>query len=114
MKCNVGKTDRIIRIVASLAFIALGAGWWKGFYVTGAAVFLTAVIAWCPLTAALGISTCREEEREEYTRRHGEYRQGQADSRAPVQMRTPPCRNIQYEPCLLFLNNTSENDLSAG
>ena len=65
MKCNVGKTDRIIRIVASLAFIALGAGWWKGFYVAGAAVFLTAVMAWCPFTAALGISTCRDEEREE-------------------------------------------------
>ncbi|MBC2712960.1 MAG: DUF2892 domain-containing protein [Desulfosarcina sp.] len=65
MKCNVGKTERIIRIVASLTFMALGAGWWKGFYVVGGVVFLTAVIAWCPITAALGISTCREEEREE-------------------------------------------------
>ena len=65
MKCNVGKTDRIIRIIASLAFIALGASWWKGFYVAGVVVFMTAVIAWCPVTAALGFSTCREEEQED-------------------------------------------------
>jgi len=65
MKCNVGKTERIIRIVASLAFMALGAGWWQGFYVVGAVVFITAMIGWCPVTAALGISTCREEEQEE-------------------------------------------------
>jgi len=65
MKCNVGRTERIIRIVASLAFMALGAGWWKGFYAVGAVVFITAVIAWCPVTASLGISTCREEEQEE-------------------------------------------------
>jgi hypothetical protein len=65
MKCNVGRTERIIRLVAILTFMALGATWWKGFYVVGAVVFLTVVIAWCPITAALGISTCREEEREE-------------------------------------------------
>ncbi|MEE4114034.1 MAG: DUF2892 domain-containing protein [Desulfobacteraceae bacterium] len=65
MKCNLGKSDRIIRVVAGLTFIALGASWWKGFYVAGVVVFLTAVIAWCPVTAALGISTCREAEREE-------------------------------------------------
>ena len=65
MKCNVGKTERIIRIVASLGFMALGAGWWKGFFIVGAVVFLTAVMAWCPVTAALGISTCKETDQEE-------------------------------------------------
>lgn len=65
MKCNVGRTERIIRIVASLVFMALGAGWWKGFYLMGAVVFMTAVIAWCPITTALGISTCKETEQEE-------------------------------------------------
>ncbi|WP_319406802.1 DUF2892 domain-containing protein [uncultured Desulfosarcina sp.] len=65
MKCNVGRTERIIRIVASLAFMALGASWWKGFYVVAVVVFITAMIAWCPVTAAFGITTCREEEQEE-------------------------------------------------
>jgi hypothetical protein len=32
MKCNIGKTERIVRIVAALVFMALGAGWWKGFF----------------------------------------------------------------------------------
>ena len=50
--------------MAGLVCLAFGAGWWKGFYVVGAVVFLTAVMAWCPVTAALGLSTCREEERE--------------------------------------------------
>jgi hypothetical protein len=65
MKCNVGKTERIIRIVASLVFMALGAVSWRGFYVAGAVVFITAVIAWCPLYTAIGFSTCRETEQEE-------------------------------------------------
>ena len=64
MTCNVGKTERIIRIIISLAFLALGAGVWKGFYVLGIVVFLTAIIAWCPLSAVLGISTCRKTEQE--------------------------------------------------
>ena len=65
MKCNVGKTERIIRIVASLAFMALGAVSWSGFYGVGAVVFITAIIAWCPLSAAMGFSTCRETEQED-------------------------------------------------
>lgn len=65
MKCNAGRTDRIIRTVTSLAFMALGTNWWKGFYMVGAVVFLTVVMAWCPVTASLGGSTCRKEEREE-------------------------------------------------
>jgi hypothetical protein len=65
MKCNIGRTERIIRIVAALAFIALGAIWWSGFYAFGVVVFITAIIAWCPISAALRISTCKETEQEE-------------------------------------------------
>ncbi|BBO70330.1 hypothetical protein DSCA_42600 [Desulfosarcina alkanivorans] len=64
MKCNLGKTERILRIVAGLVCLALGAGIWNGFYVVGVVIFLTAIIAWCPVSAALGISTCRETEQE--------------------------------------------------
>ncbi|HSO20157.1 MAG TPA: DUF2892 domain-containing protein [Desulfosarcina sp.] len=65
MKCNLGRTERIVRIVVGLALAALGAGWWAGFYVVGAAVFFTALAAWCPISAVLGISTCKETEQEE-------------------------------------------------
>lgn len=45
--------------------MALGASGWKGFYVVGAVVFLTVVMAWCPITASLGGSTRSEEKRKE-------------------------------------------------
>lgn len=65
MKCNLGKTERIVRIVAGLVLVALGAGWWAGFYIIGGVVFITALAAWCPISAILGISTCREVDQEE-------------------------------------------------
>ena len=65
MKCNVGRTERVIRIVAALVCAALGAGLWRGFYAASAVLFFTAIIAWCPITAALGISTCKEVDQEE-------------------------------------------------
>ena len=65
MKCNVGRAERIIRICLALVCAALGAGLWKGFYVASAVLLFTALIAWCPITAALGISTCKEVDQEE-------------------------------------------------
>lgn len=65
MKCNVGRTERIVRIVVGLAALALGAGWWWGLYVVGGVAFLTALIAWCPLWAVFGISSCKALEEEE-------------------------------------------------
>jgi len=65
MKCNLGKTERIVRVFAGLVLVALGAGWWAGFYIIGGVVFITALAAWCPISAILGISTCREVDQEE-------------------------------------------------
>jgi len=65
MKSNLGRTERIVRIVVGLVFLALGAGWWWGFYVLGGIAFLTALIAWCPLWAVMAISTCKELEEED-------------------------------------------------
>jgi predicted tellurium resistance membrane protein TerC len=65
MKCNLGRTERILRIVAALVLIALGAVWRAGFYLLGAVLFFTAIIAWCPVSALLGISTCDEMQQEE-------------------------------------------------
>ncbi len=64
MISNLGRTERIVRIVVGLVFIALGAGWWWGGYIIGAAVFFTALIAWCPIWSVLGLSTCKETEQE--------------------------------------------------
>ncbi len=63
MTKNVGKADRIIRLVAGLA-LAVGAYRAEGaaMYIIGAAAavaLLTGLLGWCGLYALLGISTCR-------------------------------------------------------
>ena len=57
MKSNIGKTDRIIRLVIGLIIIAVGAyfkSWWGAI---GLLPILTAVLGWCGLYTILGIST---------------------------------------------------------
>ena len=65
MKCNVGKTERIVRLMVALACMALGAVWWKPLYLAAVILFVTSVIAWCPVSAFLGLSSCPETEQEE-------------------------------------------------
>lgn len=61
MKCNVGRTERLIRVVLGLA--AIGAGfyfqsWWGAL---GLIFVITGAIQWCPLSALFGINTCGSE-----------------------------------------------------
>ena len=51
MKCNIGKTDKIIRVIVGVAIIAVGI-----------VPIVTAAIGWCGLYTALGISTCKTED----------------------------------------------------
>ncbi|SFP56210.1 Protein of unknown function [Geopseudomonas sagittaria] len=59
MQCNVGKTDKILRIIAGLALLLLGAtgviGWWG---LIGLAPLATGLLGWCPAYSLLGIKTC--------------------------------------------------------
>ncbi len=58
MKCNVGKVDRAIRIVAGLAIIGAGVyyqNWWGAI---GAVPLITALVGWCPAYSLIGASTC--------------------------------------------------------
>lgn len=59
MKCNVGKMDKTIRIIAGLVIIGLGVyfqSWWGA---VGAVPLLTGLLGWCPLYIPLGISSCK-------------------------------------------------------
>jgi hypothetical protein len=60
MKANVGGIDRILRIVAGLALIALAAvgtvGLWG--YIVGAIVLATGLFRFCGAYTLLGINTC--------------------------------------------------------
>jgi hypothetical protein len=59
MQCNVGKTDKILRIIAGLALLLLGAigviGWWG---LIGLVPLATGLLGWCPAYSLLGIKTC--------------------------------------------------------
>ncbi|MBS3776740.1 MAG: DUF2892 domain-containing protein [Bacteroidales bacterium] len=60
MKCNVGKTDKVIRIILGLAIGAAGFyfnSWWG---LVGIVPVFTALINWCPLYLPFGIRTCRK------------------------------------------------------
>jgi Inner membrane protein YgaP-like, transmembrane domain len=59
MKKNVGRIDRVLRIVIGLVIIGAGVyyhSWWGAI---GALPLLTAVVGWCPPYALLGIDTCK-------------------------------------------------------
>lgn len=57
MQCNVGKTDRVIRLLAGAGIIAAGLyyeSWWGAI---GLLPIITAALRWCPPYQLLGIST---------------------------------------------------------
>ena len=59
MKANVGKADKVIRIVLGVAIIGAGTyfkSWWGAI---GIVPILTAAISWCPLYTPFGIKTCK-------------------------------------------------------
>ncbi len=59
MKSNIGKTDRIIRVLIGLIVIAVGVylkSWWGAI---GLVPILTAATGWCGLYTLFGISTCK-------------------------------------------------------
>lgn len=63
MKNNVGSMDRVLRIVAGLALIALAAtgiiGLWGWI---GIVPLLTGIFRFCPAYALLGLSTCPKQK----------------------------------------------------
>ncbi|NNE38470.1 MAG: DUF2892 domain-containing protein [Gammaproteobacteria bacterium] len=61
MECNIGKTDRIIRIIAGILIIGAGVyfqSWWGTI---GAVPIVTAAFRWCPAYLPFGISTAKLE-----------------------------------------------------
>lgn len=58
MKQNVGKTDKIIRLIAGLVFLVLGYMFSSWFYILAIISLITAATGWCGLYKVLGINTC--------------------------------------------------------
>ncbi len=63
MKCNVGKTDRIFRVIAGLVLIGAGfytagtVGWILG--IVGLVPLLTGATGYCPAYALFRIDSCK-------------------------------------------------------
>jgi len=64
MRCNIGSTERTIRIVLGIVLLVVGyaAGLppWASIvaYIAGAIALLTGAIRFCPLWQVLGVNTC--------------------------------------------------------
>lgn len=62
MKCNVGKIDKVIRVIIGLAIGAAGfyfKSWWG---LVGLVPIFTALISWCPLYLPFGLTTCKKQK----------------------------------------------------
>ena len=62
MKCNVGYTDRLLRIIIGLAILVLGyiySNWWG---LIGLIPLLTGLFRWCPAYLPCKISTDKSEK----------------------------------------------------
>lgn len=60
MNCNVGKADKIARIIVGACIIAAGVyfqSWWGAI---GIIPLATAAMGWCPLYIPLGINSCKK------------------------------------------------------
>ncbi len=72
MRCNVGKTDKTVRIILGLVFIIAGYLLpnfidWKGFYVLailGVILIITSALGFCPLYLPFGINTDEDAQNE--------------------------------------------------
>ena len=62
MKCNLGKIDRLFRVVLGIIIIAAGSylkSWWG---IIGIIPLLTALVGVCPAYMPLNFSTCKCED----------------------------------------------------
>lgn len=60
MQCNVGKTDRIIRVLVGISVILAGFYYESWFGVIGVVPLITAGLGWCPAYVPFGMSSCKK------------------------------------------------------
>ena len=61
MRCNVGSTDRVIRIVAGLGIAICGIIFESYWGLIGVVVLATAIFRFCPAYLPFGINTNKKE-----------------------------------------------------
>ena len=61
MQSNVGKTDRILRVVLGLCIIGAGLMFQSWLGAIGVVLLVTAAVGWCPMYLPLGFSSCKKK-----------------------------------------------------
>ena len=62
MTVNMGKADRLLRVLVGLGILVAGFVYGTYWGLIGLIPLLTAAVGLCPLYVPLGISTCKREE----------------------------------------------------
>ena len=58
MKVNVGKIDRIARVIIGIAIVGVGIFYQSAWGAIGLVPVFTAAFGFCPVYVPLGVSTC--------------------------------------------------------
>ncbi len=61
---NIGKRDRLIRIIAGVVIVGLGLKFKTWLGLIGLLLIATAILRWCPAYVPLKMDTREEEEKE--------------------------------------------------
>ncbi len=62
MKCNVGKTERIIRVIVGLGLVSMAfVGPQNPWFFLGLIPLITGAVGWCPAYIPFGINTCKKD-----------------------------------------------------
>lgn len=61
MSPNVGKIDRVLRVIVGLVLLGLGIAYHSSWGALGFVPLATAVFRFCPAYRLFGISTCKIE-----------------------------------------------------
>jgi vacuolar-type H+-ATPase subunit I/STV1 len=62
MKCNIGKTDKMIRSIAGVAIIIVGVIYSSWFGLIGVVLLGTALVRFCPVYLPFSIDTSKGDE----------------------------------------------------
>ncbi|NCD13102.1 MAG: DUF2892 domain-containing protein [Epsilonproteobacteria bacterium] len=62
MKCNVGKTDKMIRMIAGILIALIGVIYNSWFGLIGVILLATAIIRFCPAYLPFNIDTSKNDD----------------------------------------------------
>ncbi|MBD3170822.1 MAG: DUF2892 domain-containing protein [candidate division Zixibacteria bacterium] len=62
MKANIGKTDRIIRLIIGLAILLVGLAYGSWWGLLGLIPIGTTLTGYCGLYSILGVNTCKTRQ----------------------------------------------------